>query len=158
MNSDPSLVVGLLGPQDAPLVYPLVRLAYPGMARGAWMRLARRALRTGPRGRQGILVARHAPSSPPCGLISFRCAPDMRHGRVLTAEHFVALTFGEVWSVLDAFLPALENMACEAGCGSARVILPGDQQALVARMATRGRNTTHSMPIRALIEISQNMA
>ncbi|MBB2204136.1 hypothetical protein [Gluconacetobacter takamatsuzukensis] len=158
MNADPALVVGLLRAEDAALAYPLVRAAYPAMARGTWMRLARRALRTGPRGRHGILVARHGPACAPCGLISFRCDPDMRHGRVLTAEHFVALTFGEVWSVLDAFLPALENMACKAGCGSARVILPGNQQALLARMAARGRVAGHPVAIRTLIEISQNMA
>ncbi|GAA4474720.1 hypothetical protein [Gluconacetobacter asukensis] len=158
MNPDTGFVVGLLRPEDVALAYPLVRTAYPAMARGTWMRLARRAMRTGPHGRQGILVARHGPACRPCGLISFRCDPDMRHGRVLTAEHFVALTFGEVGSVLEAFLPALENMACKAGCGGARVILPGDQPALLARLATRGRDMTHPMSFRTLIEISQNMA
>jgi hypothetical protein len=130
-------------------------LAYPGMARGAWMRLACRALRTGPRGRQGILVARHALCSTlRIDILSVRA--DMRHGRVLTAEHFVALTFGEVWSVLDAC--PLGKYGVRGRCGSARVILPGDQQALAARMATCGRDTTHPMPIHTLIEMSLNMA
>lgn len=76
----------------------------------------------------------------------------------MTAEHFVALTFGDVRSVLEAFLPELERMASKAGCGDTRIILPGDQPVLLTRVVTWGREAARPMPIRALMEISQNMA
>lgn len=138
MTTHPAIAAGLLRPDDAALVYPLVRMIFPALERGLWMRAARRALRAGRYGRQGMLVARHGAAGRPCGVISFHCDPDMRLGRVLTAEHFVALTFGDESAVLEAFLPVLDAVARRAGCGAVRVLLPRRAARLRAALAARG--------------------
>jgi hypothetical protein len=158
MNTCSAFVVGLLRPEDVAMAYPLVRTAFPATDRHVWLRSARRALRSGRNGRQGILVARVGRAGRPCGLISFHCDPDMRMGRVLTAEHFVALTFGDVWSVLEAFLPVLENTALRAGCSGARVILPHGERVLLARLAARAARTVGGPRAHPMADLFQEMA
>lgn len=72
----------------------------------------------------------------------------MRFGRVLTAEHFIALTFGDGGSVLDAFLPALDAIARQAGCGAVRTVMPGTAPALLAGLAAQGHRPAGAVTIR----------
>ncbi|GBQ82023.1 hypothetical protein AA13595_0802 [Gluconacetobacter johannae DSM 13595] len=146
------IVVDLLRPDDIALLYPLVRSAFPAMDRSLWMRTARRAARPGPRLRQGMLVARHGAGGFPCGLISFHCDADMRFGRVLTAEHFIVLTFGDDGAVLDAFLPALDALARQARCGAVRTMIPGAAPALRAGLAARGHREAGAVTVRLVAD------
>ncbi|GBQ32499.1 hypothetical protein HLH34_04825 [Gluconacetobacter azotocaptans] len=151
-NHASRIVVDLLRPDDIAVVYPLVRSAFPAMDRRLWMRSARRATRPGPRLRRGMLVARHGGGGFPCGLISFHCDSDMRFGRVLTAEHFIVLTFGDHGAVLDAFLPALDALARQARCGAVRTMLPATEPALLAGLAARGHREAGAVTVRLVAD------
>ena len=104
-------------------VYPLIREAIPGLSLSAWLRFAQGA--TGPRrsAQAGIIVARRESHDFPSGLFCYRVDPDPALGKVLVAEHFVAVDLLHPEDVLAALVAELDALGKRLGCGAVRSIV-----------------------------------
>jgi hypothetical protein len=120
-----------LAPGDIRPLYPLVLAAEPGLLWPQWDRYAKRMVRNGPRAREGILVARRLRQALPCGAVCYRLDRDLRHGLVLTAEHFVAIDLLYPQIVLTALAQALDGLADRFDCAAIRSVVH-DRDAAVA--------------------------
>src|SRR5690242_21801474 len=109
-------VIETLARDQLPAVYPLVREAVPRLSLTAWLRFARPL--TGPRrsGQCGIVTARREGRSFPCGLFCYRVDDDLTLGRVLVADHFVAVDLLDPGAVLAALVDDLDALARRLGC------------------------------------------
>src|SRR5258708_3070195 len=86
-----SFTVEPLSRDQVRAVYPLVREAIPGLTLTAWLRFAQSAMAARRGGQSGIIVARRRSHDFPNGLFCYRVDPDPALGKVLVAEHFVAV-------------------------------------------------------------------
>lgn len=116
-------IVEPLAAEQIRLVYPLVRQVEPALGLSSWMRFARRFV-PARQGRQaGILVARRPELSFPSGVVCFRRVQDLRFGRVLTADHFVALELLDAGSMLHALSRELDRLGAQLGCSAVRSVV-----------------------------------
>ena len=85
------LIIELLSREQIRSVYPLIREAFATIDLSTWLRFARQL--TGPRraGQCGIVTVRREARTFPCGLFCYRVEDDLKLGKVLTADHFVAV-------------------------------------------------------------------
>jgi len=104
-------------------VYPLIREAIPGLSVTAWLRFAQGA--TGKRrgGNSGIIVARREGHDFPSGLFCYRVDPDPALGKILVAEHFVAVDLLHPEDVLAALVEELDALGQRMGCKAVRSIV-----------------------------------
>jgi hypothetical protein len=107
-------------------VYPLIREAISGLSLTAWLRFAQTA--TSPRrgGQAGIIVARRAGHDFPSGLFCYRVDPDPALGKILVAEHFVAVDLLYPDDVLAALVAELDALGERLGCKAVRSIVHGE--------------------------------
>ncbi len=106
-------------------VYPLIREAIPGLSLSAWLRFAQAAT-GGRRGCQaGIIVARRNSHDFPSGLFCYRVDLDPRLGKVLVAEHFVAVDLLHPEEVLAALVAELDALGNRLGCKAVHGIVHG---------------------------------
>src|SRR5271165_3844014 len=101
-------------------VYPLIREAIPGLSLAQWLRFAQGA--TSPRraAHAGIIVARRESHDFPSGLFCYRVDPDPAHGKVLVAEHFIAVDLLHPADVLAALVDELDALGNRLGCKAVR--------------------------------------
>ena len=112
-----------LSRQQIRAVYPLIREAIPGLSLADWLRFAQGAT-SGRRGTQaGIIVARREHHDFPNGLFCYRVDPDPALGKVLVAEHFVAVDLLHPQDVLAALVEELDALAKRLGCKAVRSIV-----------------------------------
>ena len=106
-------------------VYPLIREAIPGLSLTAWLRFAQTT--TAPRrsGQSGIIVARRENHDFPNGLFCYRVDPDPALGKVLVAEHFVAVDLLHPDDVLAALVAELDALGVRLGCKAVRSVVHG---------------------------------
>ena len=106
-------------------VYPLVREAFPTLDLSAWLRFARQLV--GPRrgGQCGIVAARRGGRPFPCGLFCYRVEADLKLGKVLIADHFVAVDLLDPAAVLTALVEELDRLAKRLGCRAMRSLVHG---------------------------------
>jgi hypothetical protein len=106
-------------------LYPLVREAVPSLDLPAWLRFARQL--TDPRraGQCGIVAARRGGRAFPCGLFCYRVEDDLKLGKVLTADHFVAVDLLDPAGVLAALVEELDGLAKRLGCHAVRSLVHG---------------------------------
>lgn len=118
-------VIETLAREQLPAVYPLVREAVPSLSLTAWLRFARPL--TGPRrsGQCGIVTARREGRSFPCGLFCYRVDHDLSLGRVLVADHFVAVDLLDPGAVLAALVEDLDALAHRLECKAVRSLVHG---------------------------------
>jgi hypothetical protein len=118
-------VTGVLSREQIRAVYPLVREAVPTLDLTAWLRFARQL--TGPRraGQCGIVAARREGRAFPCGLFCYRVEADLKLGKVLVADHFVAVDFLDPAAVLAALVEELDGLAKRLGCQAVRSLVHG---------------------------------
>ena len=118
-------ITELLSREQIRAVYPLVREAVPTLDLPAWLRFARQL--TGPRrGEQcGIVAARREGREFPCGLFCYRVEDDLKLGKVLIADHFVAVDLLDPAAVLAALVEELDSRAKRLGCQAVRSLLHG---------------------------------
>lgn len=104
-------------------VYPLVREAFPPLDLASWLRFARQL--TGPRrkGQSGIMAARREARVFPCGLFCYRVEDDLELGKVLVADHFVAVDLLDPAGVLVALVEELDSLARHLGCRAVRSLV-----------------------------------
>lgn len=118
--------------------YPLIRLAEPQVDLRAWLRFAEPLVR-GTGNRHGIVTARYNGQPHPSGLCCFRREPDLRHGRVLTAEHLVAFDLLDPGPLLTALLGELQALAERLSCGAIRVTVTPDDKNWAAQWPVSSR-------------------
>jgi hypothetical protein len=118
-------VIETLAREQLAAVYPLVREAVPSLGLTNWLRFARPL--TGPRrsGQCGIVTARRAGRSFPCGLFCYRVDDDLTLGRVLVADHFVAVDLLDPGAVLAALVDDLDRLAHQLECKAVRSLVHG---------------------------------
>jgi hypothetical protein len=124
-------------------VYPLIREAIPGLSLAAWLRFAQGV--TSPRrvGQAGIIVARRQGHDFPSGLFCYRVDPDPALGKILVAEHFVAVDLLHPDDVLAALVAQLDALGERLGCKAVRSIVHGE--AVEGGLAQAGHATIGSI-------------
>lgn len=150
--------VGPLDSSEARAVYPLIREAIPGLELPTWLRFARQVTTGRLAGQAGVVVARRVGRTFPCGLFCFRVEQDLRHGRVLTADHFVAVDLLDPASVLDALVRELEALGARLGCSAIRGVVHGRQAALAGELAAAGHALEASLFGRSLSPVGDARA
>lgn len=117
------LTIEHLAPDQIRSAYPVIREALPGLDLNAWLRFARQATSAQRTGRTGIIAARRAGRPFPCGLFCYRVDQDLEQGKVLIAEHFVAIDLLDPASVLSALVGELDRLGPRLGCHAVRSIV-----------------------------------
>jgi len=120
------------------VVFPLVQTALPGMTLEAWRRFARCLVdgSAGPLAR-GALGLRNA-AGYVCGLLIFRVDHDLRHGKVLAVDLFIALDLLNEEEAGSALLQAVEAKARELQCTATHIRLDAGQKSLPRRLLRSG--------------------
>ena len=118
-------IIEVLSREQIRSVYPLVREAFPTLGLSAWLRFARQltGLRRG--GQCGIVAARREGRAFPSGLFCYRVEDDLKLGKVLVADHFVAVDLLDPASVLAALVEELDGLAKRLGCQAVRSLVHG---------------------------------
>ncbi len=118
-------IIEVLSRDQIRAVYPLVREAFPTLDLSAWLRFARQL--TGPRrgGQCGIISARREARTFPSGLFCYRVEDDLKLGKVLVADHFVAVDLLDPAAVLTALVEELDSLAKRLGCHAVRSLVHG---------------------------------
>src|SRR5262249_35742180 len=118
-------VIEMLSRDQLRSVYPLVREAVPAIGLTTWLRFARQL--TGPRraGQCGIVAARREGREFPSGLFCYRVEDDLKLGKVLIADHFVAVDLLDPAAVLAALVEELDRLAKRLACQAVRSLVHG---------------------------------
>lgn len=118
-------------------VYPLIREAMPAISLSAWLDFGRRLA-----GRRatlsGILAARRAGRTFPCGLFCYRVGSHLANGRVLMAEHFVAVDPLDSEAVLAALVAELDGLGRQLACDAVRSVVHGADRAVASGLHAAG--------------------
>lgn len=118
-----AFTVTTLAQDEARSVYPLIREAVPGLELAAWLRFARQLTQVRRASVGGIVVARRTGRAFPCGLFCYRVDQDLERGRVLVADHFVAVDLLDPLAVLAALVGELESLGRRFDCVAVRSVV-----------------------------------
>lgn len=137
-------IIEVLSRDDIRAVYPLVREAVPTIDLSAWQRFARQltGLRRG--GQCGIVAARREGRVFPCGMFCYRVEQDLSLGRVLVADHFVAIDLLDPGAVLTALVEQLDILAKQLTCVAVRSLVHGGARELTGSLDAAGHRPEHS--------------
>lgn len=138
-----SFSVEPLAREQVRAVYPLIREAIPGLSLAAWLRFAQSATSARRSGQAGIIVARRESHDFPSGLFCYRVDPDPALGKILVAEHFVAVDLLHPDDVLAALVAELDALGERLGCKAVRSIVHGE--AVEGGLAQAGHATMGSI-------------
>jgi hypothetical protein len=130
--------VQMLAPDQIRSVYPLIRQVVPTLDLPAWQRFARTVLNPRRPELGGIVVATRPPRPFPCGLFCYRQEHDLTRGKILVAEHFVALDLLDPDHVLAALVNELESLARRFGCEAVRSVVHGSAPDVAGGLAAAG--------------------
>jgi hypothetical protein len=150
--------IGPLSPDQIHTVYPLIREAVPSLDLAGWVRFARQLI--GPRWRPrrdaqgGIIAIRRDGRDFPCGLFCYRVEEDLKLGRVLTADHFVAVDLLDPAAVLAALVAELDALAQRLDCRAVRGVVHGGSPDLAGGLAAAGHRPEASLLLKRLLEAS----
>jgi hypothetical protein len=136
-------------------VYPLIREAVPTLDLPTWLRFARQL--AGPRrGSQGgIIAARRAGRVFPSGLFCYRVEDDLKLGKVLSADHFVAVDLLDPGAVLAALVEELDGLAKRLGCKAVRSLVHGGEPSVKDDLYAAGhRPEGAALLLKELLETS----
>src|SRR4051794_31507666 len=97
-------IIELLTRDQIRSVYPLVREAVPAIDLATWLHFARQLTGSRRGAQYGIVAARRECRVCPCGLFCYRVEDDLELGKVLIADHFVAVDLLEPAAVLVALV------------------------------------------------------
>jgi hypothetical protein len=120
-----SFIVEPLARDQIRAVYPLIREAIPGLSLAAWLRFAQAATAARRGSQSGIIVARREGHDFPNGLFCYRVDRDPALGKILVAEHFVAVDLLHPDEVLAALVAELDALGKRLGCKAVRSIVHG---------------------------------
>lgn len=126
---------------DVRPLFPLVQARNPSLSWARWRAFAGRIARSKPGARNGILVARRVGQAMPCGAICYHLDQDLRFGRIITVEQFIAMDLLYPQRVRSALANALESRAVAMGCDVIRSILPDGDTEIVEELRKAGHST-----------------
>ena len=118
-----AFTIGVLSRDEIMAVYPLVREAVPTLELSSWLRFARQ-LTGSRRGEQCGIVAASREGQFDIEPLSFHLE-DLKLGRVLAADHFVAVDLLDPGAVLAALVEQLDELAHRLGCTAVRSLVHG---------------------------------
>lgn len=144
-----AFIVQPLAPGELRSVYPLIRETMPAIDLAAWTAFARPLL--GRRAAQtGIMAARRKGRAFPCGLFCYRVDSDLEQGRVLIAEHFVAVDLLDPQAVLAALVAELDALGRRLGCNALRSVVHGGEAAITGGLVAAGHAPEASLMLKPL--------
>lgn len=135
--------------------FPLARLLAPALGLPAWQHFARELTGGGAQADHGVLTA-EGEGGYLCGLVIYRVIHDLRHGRVLTADHVIALDMVDRNPVAAAVLAALETLSSALGCDALHTSLEAPQKGLRAVWESAGHHTEKTLLCKAAAETSDH--
>jgi hypothetical protein len=140
-------IIELLSRDQIRSVYPLIREAVATIDLTTWLRFARQF--TGPRrpGHGGIVTVRREGRAFPCGLFCYRVEEDLKLGKVLTADHFVAVDLLEPDAVLAALVEELGVLAKRLGCQAMRSLVHGGPPTVAGGLYAAGHRPEGASPL-----------
>lgn len=142
-------IVQPLAPDELRSVYPLIREAMPSIGLDAWLAFARPL--TGRRALPaGILAARRAGRAFPCGLVCYRVNCHLSIGRLLIAEHFVAVDLLDPQAVLAALVAELDQLGERLGCDAVRSVVHRGETAVASRLYAAGHAAEAALTLKPL--------
>jgi hypothetical protein len=141
------LIIELLSRDRIRSVFPLVREAVATIDLATWLRFARQL--TAPRraAQCGIMTARRDGRAFPCGLFCYRVEEELSLGRVLTADHFVAVDLLDPEAVLVALVRELDVLAERLGCSAVRSLVHGGAPTVAGGLYAAGHRPEGAMPL-----------
>lgn len=141
------LIIELLSREQIRSVYPLIREAVATIDLSTWLRFARQL--TGPRraGQCGIVTVRREARTFPCGLFCYRVEDDLKLGKVLTADHFVAVDLLDPGAVLAALVEELDVLAKRLGCEAVRSLVHGGAPTVAGGLYAAGHRPEGATPL-----------
>lgn len=137
--------VQMLAPDQVRSVYPLIRQVVPTLDLAGWLRFARTVMHPRRPELGGIVVATRPPRPFPCGLFCYRQEQDLTRGKLLVAEHFVALDLLEPEIVLAALVNELDTLAKRFGCAAVRSVVHGSAPDVAGGLAAAGHQPEPSL-------------
>lgn len=146
-----SITVENLRPDQIHAVYPLIREAVPNLALADWVRFARTLTGTRRAGQTGIVAARREGRSYPCGLFCYRVDQDLERGKVLSAEHFVAVDLLDPAAVLASLVAELEALGRRLGCSAVRSVVHGAEPAISGGLTAAGHAPEGTLLLKPLL-------
>ena len=137
--------IGVLSRDEIMAVYPLVREVVPTLELSSWLRFARQ-LTGSRRGEQcGIVAASREGRTFPSGLFCYRVEDDLTLGRVLVADHFVAVDLLDPLAVLTALVGQLDELANRLGCTAVRSLVHGGTPDMAESLDAAGHRREDAM-------------
>jgi hypothetical protein len=146
-------IIEVLSRDQIRSVYPLVREAVPTLDLATWLRFARHL--TSPRrpGQCGIVAARRETRLFPSGLFCYRVDDDLKLGKVLVADHFVAVDLLDPAAVLAALVEELDSLGKRLACQAVRSLVHGGARELEGGLYAAGhRPDNASLLLKKLLE------
>ena len=145
------LIIGVLGHDQIRAVYPLIREAVPTLDLAAWLRFARQL--TGARRAEqcGIVTARREGRAFPCGLFCYRVEEDLRRGRTLVADHFVAVDLLDPGAVVAALVEELDAVAARLRCQAVRSVVHGGVPGVADELRAAGHQPEAELLLKELL-------
>lgn len=117
--------------------YPLIREAMPAISLSAWLTFAGR-LTTRRAALRGIRAARRTGRAFPCGLFCYRVDRHLANGRLLIAEHFVAVDLLDPTPVLAALVAELDGLGRQLACDAVRLVVHRGEPAVASGLDAAG--------------------
>lgn len=143
-----AFTVRALAPDEILSVYPLIRETMPAIGLATWTEFARRL--TGRRRRTaGIMAAWREGRTFPCGLFCYRVDKTLGQGRVLVAEHFVAVDLLDPKAVLEALVAELDALGKRLGCNAVRSVVHGGENEVAGGLVAAGHAPEASLLLKA---------
>jgi hypothetical protein len=142
--------VTALAPDQIRAVFPLIREVMPAIDLAGWIEFARQL--TNPRRgvQSGIIAARREGRAFPCGLFCYRVDNDLAQGKVLIAEHFVAVDLLDTKAVLDALVAELDALGQRLGCNAVRSVVHGGTSEVAGGLVAAGHAPEASLLLKPL--------
>jgi hypothetical protein len=147
----PPFTVETLAPEQFRAVYPLIRETIPGLDLAAWLRFARQLRAARKSGQAGIVAATRAGRSYPCGLFCYRVDHDLERGRVLIAEHFVAIDLLDPAAVLGALVAELEALGHRLNCNAVRSVVHDAATEVTGGLSKAGHTPDGTLLLKPLL-------
>jgi hypothetical protein len=146
-----AFTITTLAHDEARSVYPLIREVVPGLELASWLRFARQLTQARRASVGGIVAARRTGRAFPCGLFCYRVDQDLERGRVLVAEHFVAVDLLDPPAVLAALVGELESLGRRFDCVAVRSVIHGADGAVAGGLSAAGHRPEGSLLFKSLV-------
>lgn len=148
------VAVRALDPKEIAAAYPLARLLAPTLDMATWQQFAGKILGGAPTEERGILAA-VGEGGYLCGLLIYRVTHDLRYGRVLTADHVIALDIVDRKPVAAALLAALEELSEALGCDALYTGFDTPQESLRAVWEGAGHQVARTLLCKTASEVER---